>query len=104
MSTMGTVTVTASVTPIVATNTARRALFLKSMKTNTATVFLKLDNGATVLTAANGSPLEPGESLTLINNRFSGPVGVPSNGVEYWCAISGITSASSCDIRFSEIV
>ena len=78
-------------------------LLVKSLKSNTATVFLKLDDSATTLTTGNGWPLEPGEAFTIVNNRFSGPVGSPSMGVEYWCAVSGITTAGTADIRFVEV-
>lgn len=59
------VTIANTVTPILAPSGFRRAFFLKALQSNQEPVFLKFDNSTGALTAANGWPLYPGESLVI---------------------------------------
>jgi hypothetical protein len=91
-----TVDTTAGGVTIQTANANRKALFVKSLATNTQTVFLKFDASATPLTAANGYPLGPGEEIV-----FTRETSVPGDPAVY--EVKGITSAASADIRTQEL-
>lgn len=90
-----TVDTTAGGTLILAANGNRRQAIVKSLATNTQTVYLSFDAAATAPTAAIGLPLAPGDTLTI--DRESSVAG---NCNVY--AIKGITASGSADIRVQE--
>lgn len=100
---MGAITVTTSPTPVLATNYKRRVMFIKSVKTNASTIYLKLDDSETVLTTSNGFPLEAGESIIIVNNKYTTPIGQSAPNTEYWCGVSAIVPAGTAEIRYSEM-
>lgn len=91
-----TVGTTAGGDTIQAANGNRRAVFVKSLATNTQTVFLKFDASSTALTAANGWPLAPGEGLVITRDSP-----IPGDPAVY--EVKGITSSGSADIRTQEL-
>ena len=88
---------------IIPQNLNRRGVMVKSLKSNANTVFLRLDGSSTTLTAANGYPLEPGESICIIDEHFTGPLGVAVVRSQYWCEVRGITTVGTSDIRWVEL-
>jgi len=90
-----TVDTTAGGVTILAANGNRRQAIVKSLPTNTQTVFLGFDAAGTTLTAAIGLPLAPGETMTI--DREPANAGNPNV-----YAIKGITSSGTADIRVQE--
>lgn len=90
------VSVTTAVTTILADNRNRRAFALKSLSTNTDTIYLKFDGSTTALTTANGYPLAAGESLIVGS-------GIGLSGVDAGFAIKGIVATTTCDLRVQEL-
>ncbi len=91
-----TVDTTAGGVTIQAANGNRRGVFVKSLATNSVTVFLKFDASSTALTAANGWPLAPGESLILLREAS-----IAGDNPVY--DVKGITASGSADIRTQEL-
>ena len=91
-----TIDTTATGIVIAAQNNVRKQLRIKSLSTNTVDVFLKFDDSATVLTAANGYPLKPGEEIVLL------PV-IGANGCSIPHQVKGITASSSAELRVQEL-
>lgn len=83
-------------TEILPANGNRKTAVIKSLLTNTQTVFLKFDASTTALTAANGVPLAPGESMTLERNPS-----IAGDPCVY--QIKGITSSGSATISAQEL-
>lgn len=91
-----TVATTATGVAVLAVNSGRVAVLLKSLSTNTETIYLKVDSSATVLTSSNGFPLAPGESFTLAPRK-------DGNGPVWRDAVRAITAANTADLRYVEL-
>jgi|HubBroStandDraft_3_1064219.scaffolds.fasta_scaffold99945_2 hypothetical protein len=85
-STWGQFTATTAPQQMVPGNLSRQAILLKAFKTNTDRCFLLFFSSNTVLSASNGMPIEPGESIMIAtdyaNQRcadLGGPISVLAN-------------------------
>jgi hypothetical protein len=91
-----TVTVTSTAAIVLPANRQRRAMFLKCPAGSAATVFVKFDNSAQALTAANGYPLAPGDSL-FVPSTFT------PDGVSNPAAVQAITAAANSTLAIVEL-
>ena len=90
---------------VLASNGNRRAALVKAPSANTATVYIKFDSSATVLSTSNGYPLEPGDEIILAGRAHGGAVGdkAPGGSAEHWCAVLAIVAAGTQNLRVVEL-
>lgn len=68
-------------TGFVAYNAARIVLLLKAPAANAGIIYVKIDSSPTVLSAANGYPISPGEVLPVSAGRSDGRANLFPNAV-----------------------